>query len=194
MSRPNTRQAIIDAAVKLFADKGFERTTMDEVAAAAGIAKGTIFYNFKTKEDIFFTLLTEGVDDLVTIGKEKAAQEKGNTATARLEAVYDASREFLRKYSSFCSVMVSELGRVRSRWNMDPIKMLDPYKQVIEGILREGQQSGEFRQDIDAAEISLIVTVGVLSSGFGHIIAPTHDQRQFDTATKRVFIDGLRKT
>src|SRR5210317_353696 len=51
--KQQTRKAIIDAAVKLFTEKGFEQTSMDELARAAGVGKGTIYGYFKAKEEIF---------------------------------------------------------------------------------------------------------------------------------------------
>jgi AcrR family transcriptional regulator len=48
-----TRKAIVDAALKLFTEKGFEQTSMDELARAAGVGKGTIYGYFKAKEEIF---------------------------------------------------------------------------------------------------------------------------------------------
>lgn len=51
--KQQTRKAIVDAAVKLFTEKGFEQTSMDELARAAGVGKGTIYGYFKAKEEIF---------------------------------------------------------------------------------------------------------------------------------------------
>ncbi|MDQ7053892.1 MAG: TetR/AcrR family transcriptional regulator [candidate division KSB1 bacterium] len=54
------RQAILDAASRIFAQKGFERATLDEIAEAAEFGKGTIYNYFSSKEELFFTLLEEG--------------------------------------------------------------------------------------------------------------------------------------
>ena len=51
--KQQTRKAIIDAAVKLFTEKGFEQTSMDELGRAAGVGKSTIYGYFKAKEEIF---------------------------------------------------------------------------------------------------------------------------------------------
>lgn len=57
-----TRKAIIDAAIRLFAEKGFEHTSMDELARAAGVGKGTIYGYFKTKEQIFLAYCEAEID------------------------------------------------------------------------------------------------------------------------------------
>ncbi|MDY6880963.1 MAG: TetR/AcrR family transcriptional regulator [Thermodesulfobacteriota bacterium] len=53
------KQAIIEAATRLFSQKGFENTSMSELAKLSGIAQGTIFYHFKNKEELFISILEE---------------------------------------------------------------------------------------------------------------------------------------
>lgn len=60
--KQQTRKAIIDAAVKLFTEKGFEQTSMNELARAAGVGKGTIYGYFKAKEEIFLAYCEAELD------------------------------------------------------------------------------------------------------------------------------------
>ena len=53
------KQALVEAATKLFSQKGFENTSMSELAKLTGIAQGTIFYHFKNKEELFISILEE---------------------------------------------------------------------------------------------------------------------------------------
>jgi len=57
-----TRQHLLDAAAIVFARDGFRGATLDEVAAAAGFSKGAVYYNFKSKEDLFLALFDERID------------------------------------------------------------------------------------------------------------------------------------
>ena len=65
MEKKDTRLSIIRASVEIFAAKGYEKATLDEIAASAKIAKGTIFYNFKSKEEIFFAIIEKGTNEFV---------------------------------------------------------------------------------------------------------------------------------
>jgi len=190
MSRTLTRLAIINAAVKLFARQGFEKTTVDEVAAEAGIAKGTVFYNFKDKDDIFFSVIKLGVDDLTDLARERA--EHGITPTEKLEAVYDATVEFLQKYASFGSLLVSELGRIHSRWNLDPLTLLEPYLKILSQILVEGQAGQDFRHDISADEIAVIFFLGIVGSGLGRVMTAGYADLQLFAPTKKILLSGLK--
>jgi AcrR family transcriptional regulator len=58
-SQARTRSQLLEAAGKVFADRGLERATVDEVAGEAGYTKGAFYANFKSKEDLFLTMLDE---------------------------------------------------------------------------------------------------------------------------------------
>src|SRR3954468_294609 len=58
-SQARTRSQLLEAAGRVFADRGLERATVDEVAGEAGYTKGAFYANFKSKEDLFLTMLDE---------------------------------------------------------------------------------------------------------------------------------------
>src|SRR5690242_12645727 len=67
MPRPNqkkaqgakTREECLAAAIEVFARRGYQRTTMDEIAAAAGVTKGALYWHYRTKEDFLIAALTK---------------------------------------------------------------------------------------------------------------------------------------
>ena len=71
-----TKRAIFQSAIKIFSTNGYDGATMDEISADAGVAKGTVYYYFKSKDDVFKYIITEGVSLLrkqiekITTGKE----------------------------------------------------------------------------------------------------------------------------
>jgi AcrR family transcriptional regulator len=190
MSRTITRLAIINAAAKLFAHQGFEKTTVDEVATEAGIAKGTIFYNFKTKDDIFFSVIEQGIENLINLTRERI--KSGTTPSEQLDAIYDATVEFLQKHASFGTLLVSELGRIYSRWNIDPLNLLEPYLETLSQVLEEGQKKREFRNDVSAYEIAVIIFLSIAGSGLGRLMATRHANLELFASTKKLLLDGVR--
>ena len=55
-----TKRKIFEASMKLFAEKGYEATSVEEITATVGVAKGTLYYHFSSKEEIFNFLIEEG--------------------------------------------------------------------------------------------------------------------------------------
>lgn len=56
-----TKEVIFSAAIKCFSEKGYNKTTMEEIALKAGVARGTLYYNFESKEEIFKYIIEEGM-------------------------------------------------------------------------------------------------------------------------------------
>jgi AcrR family transcriptional regulator len=190
MSRPTTKLRILHAAVKLFASQGFENTAVDDIASEANVAKGTIFYNFKTKNDIFLAIVRLGIDDLTKEVHGKINPDR--TASENLDVVFDASVEFLQKFGGFCNLLLSELSRFHTRWNADPLKVLDPYLQEIGMILKDGQETGEFRRDIDPKEMGMVLFLAVASSGIGRFMVTGNQELHLISPTKQIVLQGIK--
>ncbi|MEU0374613.1 helix-turn-helix domain-containing protein [Streptomyces sp. NPDC006283] len=72
--RGNTRQRIQDVALELFAEQGYEKTSLREIAEALDVTKAALYYHFKTKEDILISIfedLTRPIDELIEWGQEQ---------------------------------------------------------------------------------------------------------------------------
>ena len=72
--RGNTRQRIQDVALELFAEQGYEKTSLREIAEHLDVTKAALYYHFKTKEDILISLfedLTRPIDELIDWGREQ---------------------------------------------------------------------------------------------------------------------------
>ena len=64
-SREQTRKRLLQSAAKLFAEKGFDATSVDDVAEAAGFSKGALYYNFASKDDLFEALVEESIAGMI---------------------------------------------------------------------------------------------------------------------------------
>ncbi|MET9108135.1 TetR/AcrR family transcriptional regulator [Streptomyces zhihengii] len=89
--RGDTRQRIQDVALELFAEQGYEKTSLREIAEALGVTKAALYYHFRTKEDILISLfrdLTRPMDELLAWGREQPRTLE--TKTEVLRRYYDA--------------------------------------------------------------------------------------------------------
>ncbi|GAC1379995.1 MAG: TetR/AcrR family transcriptional regulator [Pseudarthrobacter sp.] len=110
-----TRQKLFDASMELIGERGAAGVTVDEIAAAAGVSKGTVYYNFGSKSDLIAQLLRYGVDIL----KARLLSASGDPAIdplVAMEAMIGQAMDFMADYPSFARLWVSENWRTPSVW------------------------------------------------------------------------------
>jgi AcrR family transcriptional regulator len=149
--REATRQKLYEAAVTLIAEQGFSATTVDEIAERAGVAKGTVYYNFASKSVLFEELLRHGVG-LLTASLRDAAEQSdlaGGTKVDALDAMIRAGLAFIARYPSFTQLYVAELWRTNRAWQSTLMVVRQQVVAAIEDVLRAGVESGEFSGEID---------------------------------------------
>lgn len=120
-----TRQKLFDASMELIGERGAAGVTVDEIAAAAGVSKGTVYYNFDSKSELIAQLLRHGVDILKARlqdapGQEAAAQGAATAVSGdpllAMEAMIGQALDFMSEYPSFARLWVSENWRTPSEW------------------------------------------------------------------------------
>lgn len=112
-----TRQKLFDASMELIGERGAASVTVDEIAAAAGVSKGTVYYNFGSKSELIAQLLRHGVDILKARLLEAAdAGTTGRDPLLAMEAMIGQAMDFMAEYPSFARLWVSENWRIPSEW------------------------------------------------------------------------------
>ncbi|GAA1125826.1 MULTISPECIES: TetR/AcrR family transcriptional regulator [Streptomyces violaceusniger group] len=149
--RQATRQKLFEAAVTLIAEQGFSSTTVDEIAERAGVAKGTVYYNFASKTVLFEELLQHGIE-LLTASLQSAADEnaeRGGSHVDALDAMVRAGLDFISRYPSLTQLYVAELWRTNRAWQSTLMMVRQRAIAVIEAELRAGVAARELSEDID---------------------------------------------
>jgi len=85
--KKNKKEAILNAATKLFSTKGFKETHMSEISKMTGAAEGTIVYHFKNKENLFLTILTEFQENIVAEFARYNKEKKFKNGLAMVEDI-----------------------------------------------------------------------------------------------------------
>lgn len=123
---------------------GFSATTVDEIAERAGVAKGTVYYNFASKNELFEELLRHGVG-LLTVSLRTAAEEteqRGGSRVEALDAMIRAGLVFIDRYPAFTQLYVAELWRTNRAWQSTLMVVRQEAVAVVETVLREGVERG----------------------------------------------------
>lgn len=140
------RDRILKAAVKVFARNGFHATRVSEVAKAAGVADGTIYLYFKSKEELLVSLFEDRVSKLLAFMQDSLP--KLPSAPERLRAVIDMQLGLLegeRELAEVITVILRQSTRLMKEFAAP--KFL-AYLDAIATIVQEGQAAGDFRQDV----------------------------------------------
>ena len=146
---PDKRASILRAAEKVITGRRLHEVTIEEVAKAAHVSKGTIYTYFRDKEDLFFRLATEGFEELCELLKGHAP-EKGEFRNRLLAICREISSFFVRR-RPLMRVMIEHEGRsatfqreMRGRWKQKRSLLVD----VVTGTLEAGVREGRVRADL----------------------------------------------
>lgn len=149
--RQATRQRLYEAAVTLIAEQGFSSTSVEEIAERAGVAKGTVYYNFASKTELFEELLRHGVGLLT--GSLRTARtrsaEDGGSHVDTLDAMIHAGLGFIARYPAFTQLFVAELWRTNRAWQSTLLIVREEAVSVVAGVLRDAVDSGELSDELD---------------------------------------------
>ncbi|KUL34142.1 TetR family transcriptional regulator [Streptomyces sp. NRRL F-4489] len=149
--RGSTRRRLFDAAVTLIAEQGFSATTVDEIAERAGVAKGTVYYNFTSKNVLYEELLRDGID-LLAASLRTAADgtvARGGSRVDALDAMIRAGLDFIAGSPALTQLYVAELWRTNRTWRATLTSVRGRALSVVESVLRDAVRSGELSGELD---------------------------------------------
>jgi AcrR family transcriptional regulator len=101
--------AILQAAHRVFAEQGFEHSTMAEIARVAGVAKGTIYLYYPSKQDIYLATLRSSAADLA--GRTRAAMDHALTVGEKIRAFIETRLRYFEEHRDFFRIYDSAFGR-----------------------------------------------------------------------------------
>ena len=135
-----TKRKIFETSMKLFAEKGYNPTSIEEITSVVGVAKGTLYYHFSSKEEIFNFLIDEGMKLLQNSITIKIAQK--DNSIEKLKSVVLIQLKILYKYEDFITIILSQMWGHESR-NIQCQKYINEYLHIIEDIVKSGIEAGE---------------------------------------------------
>lgn len=152
------RDVILDTAARLFAERGFNNTPTSLLAKEAGVAEGTIFRHFRTKDDIFLTLINNVKNQLIS-DIEKYLEVRGpENALEKLESVIKSFYVFVKKNNmEFCLIFRDAPTRYGQRNDDVFLNIKEIYTYVtnyLKDAIDEGKAEGTIRSDITSQEFA----------------------------------------
>jgi AcrR family transcriptional regulator len=147
---------ILESARRVFAKKGFAGATMDEIAAAAGLAKGTLYLYFESKRDVYLKTLRHGSAELWEQAKAKMQAAEG--VRAKIRALIGARARYGEEHRDFYRVYLTQFGNVTppAALNKELRELHLKQTRALEQALRDGVERGEIQPlDVEAAAFTI---------------------------------------
>lgn len=160
-----TKVTLLKAATKIFAKSGFDQTSIDDIVQCAGVAKGTFYYHYKSKDEVFLDIIAGGIDDLTAKMAESAAMI--DDPQEKFEAIINSQFDFFITNKDFCKLFISDIWRLESKWKQKYVTRRDQYVKSLIETIELGQKANIFKSDLNPS----ICAVGI----FGYIATSSLD-------------------
>lgn len=164
--RGRTQERIERAAADLFADRGYTGTSIDDVAATAGVSKGSVFYNYGSKAELFTRLLQQAGDALAA---DIAEAHEGRDGWEALSAATLAVLERVDASPAMAQLLLTELFRQGRPWADElpgiRARLLAPLEAILDEVAHERRAAGLVPEgaDLSNAQSVAVALVGALA-------------------------------
>jgi AcrR family transcriptional regulator len=179
------RRIILDAAVRVFAHKGFHTSRVGDIAEEAGVAHGLLYHYFSSKDEVLETIFRENWAILVE--RIHAVEESGEPAREQLRHVAAILLRTWRHEPDVVRVLVREI--VRSPEVGQRIDELEKPIDAIQRIVERGQQTGEFRADLDPRLAGIVFYGGIDELLTGWVLGRLPDGDDTVAAAESMLVD-----
>ncbi|MGO9974581.1 MAG: TetR/AcrR family transcriptional regulator [Solirubrobacteraceae bacterium] len=191
-TRDQTRARLLQAASEVFAKHGYDRSSLDDVAAAAGLTKGAVYSSFHSKDELFYALMRERIDErlalvAIAVGSQTTLQDTTREAGAGLAELIFSQTDWQLLFIEFWARAVRDES-LRKEFARQRRAARELIARFIE------QQAAQLGIDLPAPSDQLAVAVLALSNGIAieHLADPdTVDPSVFGT-TLGLLLNGLR--
>jgi TetR/AcrR family fatty acid metabolism transcriptional regulator len=158
----NKEQAILEAAVKVFAQNGYHRAKISSIADQAGVATGSVYLYYKNKESILLTIFDRLWTEL-TNGLRTTVKRSDIDPSQKLDLVIDHMFDLFIASPALASVFVNEQHHLIKDKRGNVAKQFDDFLDLAEEIIREGVRKKNFNADVDIKIFRHFITGGLRS-------------------------------
>ena len=158
--REQRRNSLVACARKLFVEKGYTGTTIDDIVDAADVAKVTFYYYFKSKEEIALEMKRQSQEEaLKYVEKMRSTDQSAQgMIDVLIKDIVIWTEENWRLLEVFCAQRFSPLVKFENTEECKP----EPLTLCVDVIIQRGQDAGEFRSDIDRMRVSHLIDLAIL--------------------------------
>jgi AcrR family transcriptional regulator len=157
--RRHDLDSLLAVAVRVFTERGYDGTSMGELAAASGLSKSSIYHHVEGKEQLLRLALERAVEPLFAVTREPGATQ--GRALDRLEHVVRREVQVLAEQLPYVTLLLRVHGNTETeRWALDRRRQFDRF---VTGLVRKAAAEGDVRTDVDAAVVTRLL-FGMINS------------------------------
>ena len=194
-------QELLDAALSLFVEKGFAATRSEEVAARAGVSKGTLYLYFPSKEELFKAVVRQTLSAEIAEGAEVLARHTGSASELLVDVLTEWwSRIYDSPGSGVFKMVITEMRSFPELAEFYAQEVIEPGTALISQLIERGIQAGEFRPlDVSAAVHSVVLPMIMLClhkhslGACGAAMAMAQAPHVFIKQHVQLLLDGMRR-
>jgi len=188
-----SRTLILNAAARLLRDQGYVATTLRQIADAANMKAGSIYYHFGSKEEILDEVLDRGVRFVFDAVKQ-AVSEAGPNASyrTRIDCAITAHLEALLEKNDYTSANFRIYGQLPDDVKAKHRQLRQDYGEYWDTLLRDGQEAGEIRTDIAIAQLRMLI-LGALNWSLEWFNPDKHSVETLAHQASLLVMDGIMK-
>jgi AcrR family transcriptional regulator len=147
-TRPVDRQAILDAAARLFRTKGYHATSMADIGAAVGRLGGSLYYHIDSKEGLLYEIVEEATRNLLA-GVRELSRAPASPAE-RLRAAIVSHLQLCAARSDYTAVFLNEIQNLRDVPRRHTLlQLVKHYEDFFCHVIEDGMVTGDFRKGLD---------------------------------------------
>ena len=179
------RTRILDAAIRVFAERGYHEARVGDIAEDAGVAHGLLYHYFASKDDVLRTIFVENWGQL--IARFRAVEGADEPAGEKLEGIAKILLRTWRNDPALVTVMVREVAR--SHQLQDRVDEVREAFAIVQRIVEEGQAEGVFRRELDARLASWLFYGGLEEVLTGWVLGQLPDSEDDVARAERTAVD-----
>lgn len=179
------------AAVRLFRERGYHATSMQDLAEAVGVQRGSLYHYIAAKEDLLWEIMARTMQTLWAAVDPVARTDR--PAGARLRDAISAHLEAASRIRDEMTILHVELKSLSRRRREQMVAMRDGYERIFRGLVRDGIASGEFRAVNEKAAVFAILGACNWFTQWFDPAGPAGHEAFAETFTG-LFLAGLRRS
>lgn len=179
---------IIEAAARVFAERGFHGATTQDIADVLGIRQASLYYYFSSKEAALELVCLKGVEGFFEAGKAIAARPE--TARERLSLLINSHLSPLLDRGNFVKVFLNERQHLPAESRRRIGRWSRGLERIFEEVIKEGIAKGEFRSDLDA-RLATLAILGMCNAASSWYAKENASIAEIGAEFARLVIDGM---